>query len=142
MSGVLSLFFCGVLLGHYNWYNLSSSGKLVTGHVCQCIAYLCETLVFAYLGLSLFDMATWRDFDPAFLGVSAVGCLLGRALNIFPLSLLLNAARKQQLSLRVQTVLWFSGLRGAIAFALAQRPLRAAAGWRPLRECRRPEEGQ
>ena len=120
-SGVLSLFFCGILLGHYNWYNLSSSGKLVTGHVCKCLAYLCETLVFAYLGLSLFNSDTWREFDAGFLGVSALGCLLGRALNIFPLAVLLNATRKQQIDLRMQTFLWFSGLRGAIAFALSQR---------------------
>eukprot|EP00908_Phaeocystis_cordata_P000385 Transcript_10407.p1 GENE.Transcript_10407~~Transcript_10407.p1 ORF type:complete len:694 (-),score=239.82 Transcript_10407:94-2175(-) len=120
-SGVLSLFFCGVLLGHYNWYNLSAAGKLVTGHVCKCLAYLSETLVFAYLGLSLFSPETWADLDWGFAGLAGAGCLLGRLVNVFALSALLNATRKPQITLRMQAFLWFAGLRGAIAYALAQR---------------------
>jgi sodium/hydrogen exchanger-like protein 6/7/sodium/hydrogen exchanger 8 len=30
LSGVISLFIAGVVLGHYNWYNLSAKGKITT----------------------------------------------------------------------------------------------------------------
>ena len=53
LSGVLALFFCGIILGHYNWYNLSNAAKLVTGHLTKCLAYLAETLTFVYLGYAL-----------------------------------------------------------------------------------------
>ena len=46
-------------------------------------------------------------------------CLIGRALNILPLSLIVNQFRTKKISMKVQFVLWFSGLRGIIAFALA-----------------------
>jgi NhaP-type Na+/H+ or K+/H+ antiporter len=46
-------------------------------------------------------------------------CLLGRAANIFPLSYLCNQFRTVKITGTSQTVMWFAGLRGAIAFALA-----------------------
>ena len=49
-------------------------------------------------------------------------CLIARALNIFPLSLIANCCRRKgenRISLKAQCVLWFAGLRGAIAFALS-----------------------
>lgn len=45
--------------------------------------------------------------------------LLARALNIFPLSLLVNQCRSVKISFQNQVIMWFSGLRGAIAFALS-----------------------
>ena len=78
-------------------------------------------VVFAYLGLSASDPRAWRGADWGFVALTLVGCVLGRCLNIFPLSALLNACRPPaaRLPLRVQAVLAFAGLRGAIAFALA-----------------------
>ena len=46
-------------------------------------------------------------------------CLLGRACNIFPLSMLLNYFREHKITKKMQFIMWFSGLRGAIAFALS-----------------------
>ena len=46
-------------------------------------------------------------------------CLVGRAANIFPLSILLNYFREHKITKKMQFVMWFSGLRGAIAFALS-----------------------
>ena len=39
-SGVLALFFAGIILAHYNWHNLSHSAKLVTGHICKSLGWL------------------------------------------------------------------------------------------------------
>lgn len=46
-------------------------------------------------------------------------CLVGRACNIFPLSILLNYFREHKITKKMQFIMWFSGLRGAIAFALS-----------------------
>lgn len=46
-------------------------------------------------------------------------CLVARAANIFPLSILLNYFREHKITKKMQFVMWFSGLRGAIAFALS-----------------------
>ena len=76
-------------------------------------------LVFAYIGISLFDQRVWEDCDWQFVAVAAVGCQLARALNIFPLSWILNCVRTPKVPWKFQLVLWWSGLRGAMAFALA-----------------------
>jgi len=50
-------------------------------------------------------------------------CVLGRFCNIFPLSVIANLRRKKkssQITCKMQVVLWFAGLRGAIAYALAE----------------------
>ncbi|KAI1701027.1 sodium/hydrogen exchanger family domain-containing protein [Ditylenchus destructor] len=42
-----------------------------------------------------------------------------RAASIFPLTYLINKCRRVQISLKNQIIMWFSGMRGAVAFALA-----------------------
>ena len=46
---------------------------------------------------------------------------LGRAVNVYPLSWLLNLGRKPKLPWNFQHMLFFAGLRGAMSFALAIR---------------------
>ena len=54
--------------------------------------------------------------------VAFVSCLIGRAINIFPLSFIANFCRERsnKITGKTQVVLWFAGLRGAIAFALSE----------------------
>ena len=46
-------------------------------------------------------------------------CLLARGANIFPLAALANLFRSVKIAPNMQWIMWFSGLRGAVAFALA-----------------------
>eukprot|EP00494_Astrolonche_serrata_P028428 UN28694 len=47
-------------------------------------------------------------------------CLLGRAVSIIPLCWLINCLNEEsELDWKYQAVMWFSGLRGPVAFALA-----------------------
>ena len=46
-------------------------------------------------------------------------CLLSRACNVFPITWLANRRRRKSIPFRMQLCIWFSGLRGAIAFALS-----------------------
>ena len=61
-----------------------------------------------------------RRWDHTFVVLAIVFCLLGRILNVFPLSFMCNLVRKQKIPWKMQVVIWFAGLRGAIAFALSQ----------------------
>jgi len=45
--------------------------------------------------------------------------LFGRAVNIFPLSYLLNFFRDHKITPKMMFIMWFSGLRGAIPYALS-----------------------
>jgi len=61
-------------------------------------------------------------WDWSLIGCSAPILLMARAVNIFPLSELANSCVRKpsdRISCRMQLVMWWSGLRGAISFALA-----------------------
>jgi NhaP-type Na+/H+ or K+/H+ antiporter len=74
------------------------------------------------MGMGVFT-GGFEQFDLVFCVVALLACLVGRALNIFPLSWLANLCRTKRsnkISGKMQVVLWFAGLRGAIAFALSE----------------------
>ena len=62
-----------------------------------------------------------HNFDAAFIFAAFLSIIVGRAVNIYPLSFLLNLGRKSKITWNFQHMLFLSGLRGAIAFALAIR---------------------
>uniref|UniRef100_A0AAQ5X815 Sodium/hydrogen exchanger 8 n=1 Tax=Amphiprion ocellaris TaxID=80972 RepID=A0AAQ5X815_AMPOC len=78
---------------------------------------LSETCVFAFLGLSIFSFP--HNFEISFVIWCIVLVLLGRAVNIFPLSFLLNFFRDHKITPKMMFIMWFSGLRGAIPYALS-----------------------
>ena len=65
--------------------------------------------------------AEHEKVDGYFVSLTIALCLMARAAGVFPLSVVINAWRpkKHQIKLNEQAVIWFSGLRGAIALALA-----------------------
>lgn len=122
LSGIMALFFNGIVLSHYNSYNLSRTAHVTSEGIFATLATVMETIVFLYMGMGVFT-GRFRNWDVLFSLLSIVFCGLGRALNIFPLSWLANLCRKRghnRIPLKMQFVLWFAGLRGAIAFALAE----------------------
>ena len=123
LSGILALFACAVALGHYNWYNLSDTAKLITAHVAKTISYLAEQSVFVYLGMCAADSSAWEHFHGAFTLLATVGAAVGRVVMVALLAQLLNccAAPSQRLTLPMQCLIAFAGLRGAVCFALALR---------------------
>ena len=119
LSGIMALFFNGIVLSHYNSYNLSSTAHVASEQIFATLATIMETIVFLYMGMGVFT-GRFNNWDILFSVLALSFCLLGRALNIFPLSWLANCCRNRQntISIKMQGVLWFVGLRGAIAFAL------------------------
>ena len=117
MSGIMALFFTGITLSHYNFYNLSKDSQTSSTYVFEAVASLSETIVFAYLGTTIFSAK--HKYDILMVIFALFACLLGRALNTFPLSWLANLKRKVKIPMNMQIVIWFAGLRGAVAFALA-----------------------
>ena len=60
-----------------------------------------------------------HNFNAPFILGSFVAIIVGRAVNIYPLSFLLNLGRQTKITPALQHMLFLSGLRGAIAFALS-----------------------
>ena len=80
-----------------------------------------ETIVFLYMGMGVFT-GRFKNWDVMFAFIGLLFCLIGRALNIFPISWIANCCRQRgenKISIKMQCVMWFAGLRGAFAFALS-----------------------
>ncbi|TMW57627.1 hypothetical protein Poli38472_003552 [Pythium oligandrum] len=119
LSGLLAVFFSGVFIRHYHMYNISHASAAAFGHLLSTIAFLAENFIYIYLGASLVAYSDIFAWDWVFIGVSVGVCVVARALNTFPLCMLANVCRTDKIPWRYMVVMWFSGLRGSIAFALA-----------------------
>ena len=117
-SGIVSILFCGIVMAHYTFNNLSAKAREFTREMFEVLASISETFVFAYLGMAVFSFRQQWDVPLIFISIFAM--LVARAVNIFPIALLMNLLRKNtKIPFKHMIMLWFSGLRGAMAFALA-----------------------
>jgi len=116
-SGLIAIFFCGITMSDYTWMNFSEVGKMSVHRCVLAVAYCAETMIFVYLGTSLFSFKHHYYAEMIFL--TLLLCFGARFIGIFGLTPIVNLVRKRKITLREQIVLWFSGLRGAIAFALS-----------------------
>ncbi|KAJ6917815.1 hypothetical protein NC651_012123 [Populus alba x Populus x berolinensis] len=124
LSGILTVFFCGIVMSHYTWHNVTESSRVTTKHAFATLSFVAETFIFLYVGMDALDIEKWRFGDVtavlkppslywssclAFVLVSlfhspgtsvAVSSILlglvmvGRAAFVFPLSFLSNLAKK------------------------------------------------
>lgn len=117
LSGIMAILFCGIVMSHYTHFNLSTVTQITMQQTLRTLAFVAETCVFAYLGLALFSFK--HRVEPALTAWSLILCLLGRACNIFPLAILVNKFREHQITKKMMFIMWFSGLRGAISYALS-----------------------
>jgi sodium/hydrogen exchanger 8 len=118
LSGIMSLFFCGIVLSHYNSYNLSPTSQVTAHNIFKSLAVLSEFFVFLYMGMGFFT-GRFKGWNVGFSIIAITCCLLARAFNTFPFAFLANNFRSIAITGKMQVVIWFAGLRGAIAFALS-----------------------
>lgn len=123
LSGIMALFFCGLTLAHYNTTNISEITQHATHDAFKSLAQICETFVFVYLGITIGLSAAGTvgdiQWSASLSFFTLLFCLIGRACNTFPLTWWANRSRRVKIPFRMQICIWFSGLRGAIAFALS-----------------------
>jgi len=117
LSGIMAILFCAIVMSHYTHLNLSPVTQITIQQTFRTVAFIAETCVFAYLGLAIFSFS--HVVKPALVVWSIILILVGRACNIVPLSCIANSYREHKITKRMQFIMWFSGLRGAIAFALS-----------------------
>ncbi|KAH9532762.1 hypothetical protein CY35_18G015800 [Sphagnum magellanicum] len=120
LSGIVAILFCGILMKHYTFPNLSDSAQAFTAGFFQLISSLAETFVFIYMGMDIaIKQHSWSHVG--FIFFSIVFIIMARAANVFPCAYIVNMLRpaSRQIPINHQKALCFSGLRGAMAFALA-----------------------
>ncbi|XP_078245262.1 sodium/hydrogen exchanger 9 [Pogona vitticeps] len=120
LTGIVAVLFCGVTQAHYTYNNLSTESRMRTKQLFEFMNFLAENVIFCYMGLALFTFQN-HIFNALFIFGAFVATFIARACNVYPISFILNLGRKQKIPQNFQHMMMFSGLRGAIAFALAIR---------------------
>ncbi|KAG8586702.1 hypothetical protein GDO81_005457 [Engystomops pustulosus] len=119
-TGVVAVLFCGITQAHYTYNNLSPESRNRTKQLFEVLHFLAENFIFSYMGLALFTFQK-HVFSPIFIVGAFIAVFVGRAAHIYPLSFFLNLGRRHKISWNFQHMMMFSGLRGAMAFALSIR---------------------
>jgi NhaP-type Na+/H+ or K+/H+ antiporter len=88
LSGIVTILFTGVAANRYVVPNLSSITKVNADMLFRLLAHLAETSIFLELGLSVFGLIGHWNWK--FIGWALLATLIGRGLNIIPLSFLFN----------------------------------------------------
>ncbi|KAM0873532.1 hypothetical protein ACQ4PT_038005 [Festuca glaucescens] len=120
LSGIVSILFTGIVMKRYTSPNLSEDSQRFTASLFHLLSSLAETFVFIYMGFDIaMERQSWSHIG--FIFFSIVFILVARAANVFSCIFLVNLVRPphRKISRQYQQALWYSGLRGAMAFALA-----------------------
>ncbi|MCL6683794.1 cation:proton antiporter [Sphingomonas alba] len=117
MSGVLATLAAGIVIGNFGKLgSLSSRGGPMLLNFWEFAAFLANSFVFILIGSAEATPALWAAVPVAV--VATMAALAGRAVTVYPCSL---AFARSSLAVpwKYKHVLFWGGLRGALALALA-----------------------
>jgi len=60
LSGILTVFFCGIVMSHYTWHNVTESSRITTKHAFATLSFIAETFLFLYVGMDALDIEKWK----------------------------------------------------------------------------------
>jgi CPA1 family monovalent cation:H+ antiporter len=116
-SGVLAALTAGLVVGNFHASEaISAAGRRALGPFWEYAAFVANSLIFLLIGAQEAEQhfdGLWR---PVLLAIALV--TLGRAVAIYPVCAVFSRSRLH-VDLRHQHVLFWGGLRGALALALA-----------------------
>ena len=139
-SGIVTLLFCGVVMAQYARPLMCPAAVRVASAAFKSAGFVAETGVFIYLGEAVFSLPILHNTTWRLTLVAMLACALGRLhipIGVWLTNAYRAAAQPEQgaplqraraiaetephshLSPGVSVVLWWSGLRGGVAFALA-----------------------
>jgi len=117
LSGVLATLTAGILLGNYGLCGtLTEKGRVEVISFWDYIAFVVNSLIFLLIGIQLAHHSFGAVLIPIIAAIVLV--LLGRALAVYGCSALFLGSRLWRISMPHQHILFWGGLRGALALAL------------------------
>lgn len=117
LSGVLAALAAGMLVGNVGRAGpISPASRPAVAYFWEYAAFLANSVVFILIGAQVVRIALVPVLAAA--AVAIVLTMVGRAATVYPVSALFRRSRLA-VSRGYQHVLWWGGLRGALALALA-----------------------
>jgi CPA1 family monovalent cation:H+ antiporter len=118
-SGVIGVVMAGLILGNFgSRIGMSSRTRLIVTEFWEFISFFVNSIVFLLIG----DQVRFDSLaaNLGIIGITIVSMVLARAVAVYILTFVANRIiRADDVPLSEQTVLWWGGLRGSVAIALA-----------------------
>jgi CPA1 family monovalent cation:H+ antiporter len=116
-SGIISALAAGMLGGNLGARVLSAEGRQRVRSAWEYFAFLANSFVFILIGMNVADQRLGALASTA-AAIAIALVLFGRAVSVYPLAALFSRSR-WRLPAAYQHVLFWGGMRGALALALA-----------------------
>ena len=111
VSGVLAVVAAGIVNGNVGPRGMSATTRVVVFNFWEYAAFLANSFIFLLIGLAI-DIRDLLNNLPA-IAIAILAVLMARAIGIYGFS-----AFNREIKMRWKHVLYWGGLRGAIALAL------------------------
>jgi CPA1 family monovalent cation:H+ antiporter len=112
VSGVLAVVIAGLIAGNIGRREMSPTTRIAVLNFWEYVAFLANSVIFLVIGLGVDLPGLLADWQPILWAIVAV--LVSRAVGIYGLARL-----GRPIPSNWRHVMWWGGLRGAIALALA-----------------------
>lgn len=117
-SGVIATVAAGLILGNFgSRIGMSPRTRVAVSEFWEFVAFFANSILFLLIGAQ-FRIST-DSADLILVGIAFTAVLLTRMIVVFGLTWINNRLVQSDIDLRTQTMLWWSGLRGGVALALA-----------------------
>ncbi|CAD8056382.1 unnamed protein product [Paramecium primaurelia] len=134
LSGVISLLMIGIIMSHYQGYNISQLGRVTTRVTFESLSLGAEAFLYVFLGFAMWNQTTYYSpltKDLYYVEVSWVFTLLqlgivilARYLSIYIvywISISIQGEKVWKLTKYEMSICCFAGMvRGSVAFALIE----------------------
>ncbi|CAL6004022.1 Sodium/hydrogen_exchanger [Hexamita inflata] len=123
-SGVIAVMTCALVLTRYGEYNIQKESLTTFTTMTHMLAQTFETMLFLDMGFQIaFSSRRAKSIDFYYCFMIIPFSIVARLIGVLVQTVFLNMRRKklgETLTLKDQFILLMCGLRGGIAFALAQ----------------------
>jgi CPA1 family monovalent cation:H+ antiporter len=117
-SGVIATVATGLILGNFgSRIGMSPRTRVAVSEFWEFVAFFANSILFLLIGAQ-FRLST-NSSEIILVGIAFTAVLLTRLIVVFGLGWVSNRLVQADIGLRTQTMLWWSGLRGGVALALA-----------------------
>jgi CPA1 family monovalent cation:H+ antiporter len=117
-SGVIGVVTCGLILGNFgSRIGMNPRTRVIVSEFWEFLAFFVNSIVFLVIGDQIRFAILGENLRAIAITVGLM--ILTRAIAIYALGFVSNRLANSEISTSKQTVLWWAGLRGAVAIALA-----------------------
>ncbi|MBD2080214.1 Na+/H+ antiporter [Leptolyngbya sp. FACHB-17] len=117
-SGVIAVVVVGLILGNFgSRIGMNPRTRIIVTEFWEFLAFFVNSIVFLLIGDQIRFSVLGESWQA--IAVTILGMILARAVTVYGLGRLSNVLTSTDISMREQTLLWWGGLRGSVAIALA-----------------------